>query len=58
MEMNMSVTPAMYGAGNGLFNNGNDWLGFIFLAMILGWGGNGFGFGGRGAGAGVLALIV
>jgi hypothetical protein len=55
MEMNMPVTPAMYGAGNGLFNNGNDWLGFIFLAMIFGWGGNGFGFGGRGAGAGVLA---
>lgn len=44
MEMNMPVTPAMYGAGNGLFNNGNDWLGFIFLAMIFGWGGNGFGF--------------
>lgn len=38
-----------------MFNNGNDWLGFIFLAMIFGWGGNGFGFGGRGAGAGVLA---
>lgn len=30
MEVNMPVTPAMYGAGNGLFNNGNDWLGFIF----------------------------
>lgn len=36
-----------------MFNNGNDWLGFIFLAMIFGWGGNGFGFGGRGAGVGV-----
>jgi hypothetical protein len=55
MEMNMPVAPAMFGNNGGLFGNGNDWLGFIFLAMIFGWGGNGFGFGGRGAGAGVLA---
>lgn len=55
MEMNMPVAPAMYGANNGLFGNGNDWLGFIFLAMIFGWGGNGFGFGGRGAGVDTLA---
>ena len=53
MEMNMPVAP--YGYNNGLFGGNNDLLGFVYLAMIFGWGGNGFGFGGRGAGSGVLA---
>lgn len=54
MTANVPMMPMSYGNG-GLFGSGDNWLGFLILAMFFGWGGNGFGFGGRGAGAGVLA---
>lgn len=46
----MPVTPAYEGNGrNGSF--GEDWVWFILLAVLFGWGGNGFGFGGFGGGS-------
>lgn len=53
MEMNMPVTPAMFGGSGGMFSGGSsDWIVFLIIAIIFGWG-NG-GIGGRN-GAGTLA---
>ena len=45
LETTMPVTPyAMpYGTGSGLFGNQNEWIVFLIIAMMFGWGGNGFG---------------
>lgn len=46
MEMNMPVTPAMFGAGTGggMFSGGSsDWIVFLIIAIIFGWGNGGIG---------------
>lgn len=54
MTANVPMMPMAYGNGGLFGGSGNDWFGFLILAMFFGWGGNGFGFGGRGIG-GTLA---
>lgn len=50
IETTMPVTPyAMpYGNGGGMFGNQNEWIVFLIIAMMFGWGGNGFGRNGFG----------
>lgn len=48
MEMNMPVAPYAMGGNGGMFGNQNEWIVFLIIAMMFGWGGNGFG--GRGLG--------
>lgn len=45
----MPVTPFMFGGNNGgMFGNQNEWIVFLIIAMMFGWGGNGFGRNGLG----------
>lgn len=44
----MPVMPYMMGGNGGMFGNQNEWIVFLIIAMMFGWGGNGFG--GRGLG--------
>lgn len=50
LETTMPVTPYSMGMGNcgGMFGGQNEWIVFLIIAMMFGWGGNGFG--GRGFG--------
>lgn len=49
----MPVTPFMFGGNNGgMFGSQNEWIVFLIIAMMFGWGGNGFGRNGLGGATG------
>ena len=52
MDTTMLVSPTGgFGGGNGLFGNGDSWLGILFLIALCN---GGFGFGGLGGGYGAM----
>ena len=50
MEINMPVAPyaSMPYSNGGMFGGQNEWIVFLIIAMMFGWGGNGFGRNGFG----------
>lgn len=55
--MNVPMMPMGFGGATDKGGFGSDWIAFLIIALIFGWGGNGSGFGGRNGVAGTDNLI-